>query len=93
MKEIDFTEGKIVIRWCGVPNGSILDKYFWRGDGWEEGLRKEILKLVKRVLGKILAEEVKGVVGCRRYERSEKREGYRNGYYERALLIRLRRSG
>jgi putative transposase len=55
-------------------------------DFWGDGLREKVLKLVKRVWGRVLVEEAKGVVGCGRYKRSNARQGYRNGFYERGLL-------
>jgi len=74
MRELDFSRENIRGGWEGVK------------DFWGDGLREKVLKLVKGVLGRVLREEVKGVVGCRRYQRSKKRKGYRNGFYERGLL-------
>ena len=76
MQGLDFSRENIRGGWEGVK------------DFWEEGFKDQVLKLVKRALGRILVEEVKGVVGCNRYERSKFRRGYRNGSYCRDLLTR-----
>ncbi|MDP3025617.1 MAG: IS256 family transposase [candidate division Zixibacteria bacterium] len=79
MKAIDFSEGKI------AGGMEVVKSYGSQGDFWE-GLRERVIKRVKTALGRVLAEEVKGVVGCSKYERSEERKGYLNGSYERGLL-------
>jgi len=74
MRELDFSKENITEGWEIVK------------DFWGDGLREEVLKLVKRMLGRVLVEEVKGVIGCKRYQRSKSRRGYRNGSYRRDLL-------
>ncbi len=71
---------------------------------WEEDVRDFVLKNVRRQLERMLKVEFRGVVGCGRYKRTRKRNGQRNGYYERGLMTlygwledikvpRLRRGG
>jgi transposase-like protein len=79
MKAIDFSKGKIA---GGIE---IVKGYGSQGDFWE-GLRERVIKKTKKALGRVLVEEVKGVVGCSKYERSEDRKGYLNGSYERGLF-------
>ena len=74
MRELDFSKEKIRDGWEGVK------------DFGEDGFREQVLKLVKGTLGRVLVEELKGFVGCERYQRSEARRGYRNGSYGRDLL-------
>jgi putative transposase len=74
MRELDFSKENIAGGWEVVK------------DFWGDGLREKVLKLVKRTLGRVLVEEVKGVIGCKRYQRSKARKGYRNGSYGRDLL-------
>jgi putative transposase len=74
MRELDFSKENITGGWEIVK------------DFWGDGLREKVVKLVKRMLGKVLVEEVKGVIGCKRYQRSKSRRGYRNGSYSRDLL-------
>jgi len=79
MKELGFREDKITGGW------EFVKSYGNEADFWE-GIRDRVLKRIKMVLGKVLLDEVKGVVGCDRYERSKGRRAYRNGSYERGLL-------
>jgi putative transposase len=76
MRELDFSKENIGGGWGIVK------------DFWGDGLREKVLKLVRRMLGRVLVEEVKGVIGCKRYQRSKARKGYRNGSYCRDLLTR-----
>ena len=45
--------------------------------------------LIGRALQKTLDAQFENHIGASRYERTEKREGYRNGYYERQLTTRV----
>jgi putative transposase len=54
-------------------------------DWWGE-LKVETRNLVKRLLESAMDEEVLEHVRVRRYERSDTRSGYRNGYRRRSLL-------
>jgi putative transposase len=74
MRELDFSKENISGGWEIVK------------DFWGDGLREKVLNLVKRTLGRVLVEEVKGVVGCKRYQRSQARKVYLNGSYCRDLL-------
>ena len=73
MREMDFTEKNLRNRWLGVNNI------------WYQ-LRQETRGRVKRYLERAMTEEVSRHVGCRRYQRSRDRRGYRNGSYARSLL-------
>jgi len=73
MREMDFTEKNLFNRLCGVNN-------IWRE------IRGEVHRHVKRRLERAMAAEVSVRVGCGRYERSQRRQGYRNGSYARSLL-------
>jgi RimJ/RimL family protein N-acetyltransferase len=54
MRELDFSKENITGGWEIVK------------DFWGDGLMEKVLKLVKRMLGKVLVEEVKCVIGCKR---------------------------
>ena len=45
--------------------------------------------LVQEVLNQVLEAQATEAVGAERYERSEGRQGYRNGYRERKLIARI----
>ncbi len=51
----------------------------------DDGLKE----LVQEVLNQILEAQATEAVGAERYERSEGRQGYRNGYRERKLIARV----
>ncbi len=53
---------------------------------WEEDVRGVVLKHARRHLERMLNVEFRIAVGCGKYERSEERADYRNGYYRRGLL-------
>jgi transposase-like protein len=46
-------------------------------------------KLVETILNQVLEAQMRDHLGADRYERSEEREGYRNGYRERQLSTRV----
>lgn len=46
-------------------------------------------KLVEKVLNKVLEAEVAEKLQAGPYERSEERQGYRNGYREREMKTRI----
>jgi len=48
-----------------------------------------VKKFIKGFIENLLTEEVTARVGAGRYERSSKRQGYRNGHYLRDLLTRF----
>ena len=54
-------------------------------DWWGE-LKGQTMRLVKRFLESAMDEEILEHVRVRRYQRSEVRRGYRNGYRYRSLL-------
>jgi putative transposase len=72
-REMDFSERNLRNRWFGV-------KDFWNL------LEGEVKGLTKRHLERVLLWEQRLRVGCRRYKRSKRRQGYRNGSYVRDLL-------
>jgi putative transposase len=65
-------------------------KDLWREvkgeDEWWGDLKGETTKLVKKLLESAMDEEILEHVRVRRYERSDTRRGYRNGYRRRSLL-------
>jgi putative transposase len=73
MRELDFSESNLLFRWLGV-------KGIW------DLIQGEVVGGVRRRLEGFLREELRERVGCRRYERSGSRCGYRNGTYVRDLL-------
>jgi transposase-like protein len=48
-----------------------------------------VKKFIKGFIENLLTEEVTDRIGAGRYERSSKRQGYRNGYYLRNLLTKF----
>ena len=48
-----------------------------------------VKKFIKGFIENLLTEEVTAQIGAGRYERSSKRQGYRNGHYLRNLLTRF----
>ena len=48
-----------------------------------------VRKFIKGFIENLLTEEVTDRIGAERYERSNKRQGYRNGHYFRNLLTRF----
>jgi putative transposase len=75
MREMDFSERNLGNRWLGV-------KGIWRL------IEGEVKRLTKGHLERALVWEQGLRVGCGRYKRSKKRQGYRNGSYVRDLLTR-----
>jgi len=73
MRELDFTEKNLRNRWLGV-------KGIW------EQMHFEVRKYIKRRLESVMRIDQDWRLGCKRYERSGKRSGYRNGTYRRDLL-------
>lgn len=53
---------------------------------WEEDIRQFVLKNARKHLERILGVEFRQAIGCGKYQRTDKRQGQRNGYYRRALL-------
>jgi putative transposase len=52
---------------------------------WSE-IETKIIGFTKQLIEELLEEKVKQLIGAERYERTEERNGYRNGYYQRDLL-------
>lgn len=73
MRELDFSEANLPNRWFGV-------KGIW------QQIQGEVKGLIKFRLERALVLEQNVHVGCGRYKRAEKRQGYRNGSYVRDLL-------
>ncbi len=72
MRQVDFSDRNLFCRWLGA-------KTTW-------GLiRGEVSKSVKVTLEVALAAEVTARVGCGKYERSDRREGYRNAVHGKSL--------
>jgi putative transposase len=72
-REMDFSEKNLRNRWFGV-------KDFW------DLLEGEVKRLTEKHLERVLVWEQRLRVGCGRYKRSKRRQGYRNGSYVRDLL-------
>jgi transposase-like protein len=53
------------------------------------GSQDGLAKLVESVLNQILEAQVSESLGADRHERSEERQGYRNGYRVRTLYTRV----
>lgn len=56
---------------------------------FEEDLSREALRKVKEILERGMEAELGVLLRCGPYERTEQREGYRHGYYERGLVTSL----
>lgn len=65
-------------------------KDLWQGvkseEGWWGEINERVLGMVKLILEKSLEEELLEFLQASRYVRTEARQGYRNGYYERSLF-------
>jgi putative transposase len=55
---------------------------------WDQ-ISKAVRRFVKGLIEKALKEELSDKIGAERYERNQKRKGYRNGYYTRSLLSKF----
>jgi len=77
--ELDFSEENVSKSWMEVNR--MLGEDFGEGSRW----------LYERLLNLAIAEEFKSYVGAGRYERVERRRGWRNGSRPRQLLTRLGR--
>lgn len=73
MKQLDFTEENLKHRWKEVNE-------FWKL------IQEETKSCIKKNLERALELELALHLRCQSYERSERRRGYRNGSYARALL-------
>lgn len=73
MRELDFSEGNLGNRWLGVKGI------------WKE-IQGQVKRSIKISLERALVLEQSVQVGCGSYERSDDRQGYRNGSYARDLL-------
>jgi transposase-like protein len=62
----------------------VKDEEDWWGD-----LRKESLRVVRRLMEGAMEEELLEQLRAGRYRRSGLRRGYRNGYRHRSLLTEL----
>jgi len=54
---------------------------------WSE-IESKIIGFTKQLIEELLKEKVKQLIGAERYERTQERRGYRNGYYRRDLLTK-----
>jgi putative transposase len=62
-------------------DGSLVQQFFQRDDG--------LAQLVQHVLNQVLQAQVTEHLQAAPYERTEERQGYRNGYRERTLKTRI----
>jgi putative transposase len=61
----------------------------WKGvkeEDWWEGVRRDVLAVVVRLLEGTMEEEIVEQLRVTKYERGKMRRGYRNGYRYRSLL-------
>jgi transposase-like protein len=77
MKQVEFGDKNINLRWAGVK------EYFWKH------LEEESRRIVKRLLEEGLRVELDYQIGTGRYRRGVERRDYRNGYYLRDLVTSL----
>lgn len=54
---------------------------------WSE-LEPKIIDFTKQLIEELLEKKVEQLIRAERYERTEERKGYRNGYYQRDLLTK-----
>jgi len=54
---------------------------------WSE-IETKIIGFTRQLIEELLEEKVKQLIGAERYERTQERRGYRNGYYRRDLLTK-----
>jgi len=73
MRELDFSEGNLGNRWLGVKGI------------WNE-IQGQVKRSIKVSLERAMVLEQSIRIGCGSYERSDDRQGYRNGSYVRDLL-------
>ena len=59
-----------------------LQEIIWKKIG------KSVKNFIKTFIENLLEEELNNILGAKRYERNNKRKGYRNGHYARSLLTR-----
>lgn len=59
-----------------------LQEIIWKKIG------KSVKNFIKSFIEDLLEEELNNILGAKRYERNNKRKGYRNGHYARSLLTR-----
>jgi transposase-like protein len=64
-------------------DGEVLQQLFSQDDG--------LARLVEQVLNQILEAQVTEQLKAKPYERTEERQGYRNGYRERPIITRIGR--
>jgi len=55
-------------------------------DEWWEEINERTLRMVKQILESSLEEELLEFLRASRYQRTEVRQGYRNGHYEKSLF-------
>lgn len=83
MKQLNFDSGKnLLLRWAGVKK--ILPKeIFWYD------VRSKVKQMIKELLEYSLNKELEAILKAERYQHTELRESYRNGYYKRSLITHL----
>jgi len=79
MKQLNFDSGKnLLLRWAGVKN-ILPGEVFW------QDVRSKVKQMIKEVLEYSLNKELEAILKAGYYQRTELREGQRNGYRERSL--------
>jgi len=66
-------------------------KDLWKGvkseEDWLEDINERVLGMAKLIMESSLEEELLEQLHASRYQRTEARKGYRNGYYKRSLFL------
>ena len=79
MKEVNFDSGKnLLLRWAGVKK-ILLKEIFWYD------VRSKVKRMIKQILEYSLNKELEAILKAGYYQRTELREGQRNGYRRRSL--------
>jgi len=83
MKQINFDSGKnLPLRWAGVKD-ILPKKVFW------QDIRSQVKRMIKEVLEYSLNKELEAILQAERYQHTQLRKDYRNGYYKRTLITHL----
>jgi transposase-like protein len=83
VKGVNFDYGKnLLLRWARVKD--ILPKeVFWFN------LRSKVKRMIKEILEYSLNKELDAILKAEKYEHTQLREGYRNGYRVRSLITHI----
>ena len=83
MKRVNFDGDKnLLLRWAGVKD-ILPGEVFWLD------LRSKVKQMIKEVLEHSLNKEIEAILKVEKYQHTELRVGYLNGYYRRSLITHL----